>query len=322
MAQSKKALGRGLSALLGDDFETIDIKNDYQSKDFEIDLELIETNPFQPRTEFKDEELTELANSIKEHGVVQPVLVRRKGNKYQLVAGERRFQASKRAGKATIPAVVKDLDDKRMFEVAIIENVQRENLNPLEEAIAYKKLMDKYSYNQDRLAEIMGKSRSHISNTLRVLTLSDEIQGFIRDKKLSLGHAKVLAGYSGIEEVARLAIADGWSVRKLESKIEERLEMQERDDARNSSQSSEHQKNLHHKSSKSNKKKAVPKEEEYNRGALAEQYDEIASMLSEGLDLNVKIETAEFGGNITVNFYTMKQLDQIVQRLNVGNLNF
>lgn len=179
----KKALGRGLESIIAGT-EQREVRN--------IPISNIKPNPFQPRKAFKDEELKELAESIKENGVLQPITVRRVGDHYEIVTGERRFRACKLLGMKDIPAIVKDLSNDKMVEWALIENVQREDLNVVEEAEAYKELAEKFNLTHEEISKKVGKSRAHITNILRVLDLEDSIKELLKDNKISFGHAKVL----------------------------------------------------------------------------------------------------------------------------------
>ena len=210
---NRKALGRGLGALLASD-RTIDLP-----EPGELEIDAIVPGPMQPRTLFEEESLNQLADSIKAHGVVQPVLVRRVGDHYELVAGERRWRAAKLAGLRTIPAVVKDIADKDLLEVALIENVQREDLNPIEEAHAYSKLIETVGLTQEALAERVGRDRSYITNYLRLLKLPDDIQQLVIQKRISTGHARTLLGLPDVDlqrSVARQIISNDLSVRATE----------------------------------------------------------------------------------------------------------
>ena len=226
----KFGLGRGLEALLGDedinlnlDEETADVSSFVENGVFknensnEIKIEDIEPCCFQPRTEFNQEALETLAQSIKEKGVLQPLLLRKKGKKYEIIAGERRWRAAKLAGLESVPAVIKDLTDSETLEIALIENLQRENLSAIEEAEGLSRLMNEYEYTQEVIAKVIGKSRSHIANTLRLLSLPDEIKQMIKENKLSAGHARTLVGKDNALELAEKIIKEGLSVREAEA---------------------------------------------------------------------------------------------------------
>lgn len=218
---SRKALGRGLSALLSDSMAQ---NAAVDGVDFlEIDIDLIEPNPEQPRTHFDDARLEELAQSIRANGLVQPLLVRRvQGGRYQLVAGERRWRASQRAGLRKVSAVIREITNEQLLPLALIENIQRQELNPVEEALAYQKLMLDYGLTQDELARQVGKDRSSIANYLRLLKLPPDIQRMLEDGRLSMGHARALLGLE--PEPAQLALANDilanqWSVRETEKAV-------------------------------------------------------------------------------------------------------
>ncbi len=184
---SRKVLGRGLSALLGE--ETVDVK---EGEFIEIDLDLIEPNTKQPRTRFADDSLEDLAQSIRANGIVQPIIVRRKGSKFQIVAGERRWRASQKAGLQKIPAIVKVIGDEKLLELALIENIQRQELNAIEEAKAYKNLIETIGLTQEMIAERVGKNRTVITTFLRLLKLPDDIQKLLEEEKITAGHARAL----------------------------------------------------------------------------------------------------------------------------------
>ena len=221
----RKALGRGLEELFNNepmDYEKIEekiVETANNEEIVEIPLSELRSNPYQPRKNFDDNALQELANSIKEHGVFQPIIAKKSIKGYEIIAGERRVKASILAGKTTIPAIIRDFSDQDMMEIALLENLQRENLNALEEAIAYKKLLDELHLTQESLAERLGKSRSHITNMLGLLTLPEEVKDMIMDGKISMSHARVLSKIDNNEKIKELAdkiIVDGLSVREIE----------------------------------------------------------------------------------------------------------
>ncbi|GAB2717150.1 ParB/RepB/Spo0J family partition protein [Paenibacillus thermoaerophilus] len=212
-----KRLGRGLDALI----PALSINED--DKVIEISLNQLRPNPYQPRKTFHEESIQELAASIKEHGVIQPIIVRSVVKGYEIIAGERRFRASQLAGKATIPAVVRSFSDEQVMEIALIENVQREDLNALEVALAYQGLIDHFNLTQEELSIKVGKSRSHIANFLRLLQLPDTIKQYVSRGTLSMGHARAIVGIKNEKEQLRLAeqaIREQWSVRELEQAIQ------------------------------------------------------------------------------------------------------
>lgn len=211
-----KRLGRGLDALI----PSLNINDD--DKVVEIPLAQLRANPYQPRKTFNEESIQELAASIKEHGVIQPIIVRSVIKGFEIIAGERRFRASQLAGLPTIPAVVKNFSDQQVMEVALIENVQREDLNAIELAIAYQALIDQFNLTQEELSFKVGKSRSHITNFLRLLQLPEDIKQYVSRGTLSMGHARAIAGVKSDKkkkELAELAIEHQWSVRDLEETI-------------------------------------------------------------------------------------------------------
>ena len=211
---TRKALGRGLGALL-----SADRPNAFSDEQYEVEVDLIDASPLQPRTYFDQGSLEQLAQSIETHGVVQPVVLRRKNDRYELVAGERRWRAAKMAGLNRIPAVVREIHDKDLLELALIENIQREDLNPIEEAQAYKNLIEAVGLTQESLAVRVGRDRSYITNYLRLLRLPDDIQHLVAEGKLSTGHARTLLGLETVDEQRRLArkiIERGLSVRETE----------------------------------------------------------------------------------------------------------
>ncbi len=207
----KKGLGRGLSSLIGDTNSTL--------KNYKVSISSIVRNKFQPRKKFNKEQMQELTNSIKERGIIQPIIVRRHSDKYEIIAGERRWQAAQNAGLHEVPIVEIEADDLKSLEFAIVENVQRDDLNPIEEASGYKRLVDEFNYDQDKVAKFIGKSRAHIANCLRLLTLPEEVIKLIEDKKLSQGHAKVLVGLENSVLIAKKIVEKKLSVRQSESLV-------------------------------------------------------------------------------------------------------
>ncbi len=218
----KKALGRGLSAIIDDVEEAyrqdIEYSNDLVR---EIDIELISPNPYQPRTYFNEEALNELSQSIKQHGLLQPIIVIQKDEGYMLLAGERRLRATKLAGMTRIKAIIADIESKNLRELALIENIQREDLNPIELAISYKELIEEYSITQEGLSEIIHKSRTQITNTIRLLNLNEKTKEFLASGKLSQGHAKVIVGLSKEDEtnVVNTILGQKLSVRDTEALV-------------------------------------------------------------------------------------------------------
>lgn len=211
---NRKALGRGLGALLSSD-TTVDLR----SEPTEVDVDAIVPGPMQPRTHFDEGALEGLADSIRSQGIIQPLLVRRVGDRYELIAGERRWRAARLAGLSKVPVVVKDVPDKDLLEIALIENIQRENLNPIEEAQAYQRLIETVGLTQESLAARVGRDRSYITNYLRLLKLPDDIQKLVMEGRLSTGHARTILGLVDVDrqrKLARQIINRGLSVRATE----------------------------------------------------------------------------------------------------------
>ena len=207
----KKGLGRGLSSLIGDNSTT--------SKSNKVAISSIVRNKFQPRKNFNKVEMEELTNSIKERGIIQPIIVRRQSDKYEIVAGERRWQAAQNAGLHDVPIVEIEADDLKSLEFAIVENVQRDDLNSIEEANGYKRLIDEFNYDQEKVAKFIGKNRTHITNCLRLLSLPVPVIKLIEEKKLSQGHAKVLVGLENSHQIAQKIVEKKLSVRQAENLV-------------------------------------------------------------------------------------------------------
>ena len=212
MDKIKKGLGRGLSSLIGE--------TKIEPKKNQLPISDIVPNKYQPRKIFNETNLEELTNSIKERGIIQPIIVRNSNDdksKYEIIAGERRWLAAQRAGFHEVPVVITEADDLKSLEFAIVENVQRNDLNPLEEALGYKRLIDEFSYDQEKVSKFIGKSRSYIANALRILTLPDDVIKLIETQKLTTGHAKILVGLENASFVASKIIEKKLSVRQAEN---------------------------------------------------------------------------------------------------------
>ena len=207
----KKGLGRGLSSLIGDTTTS--------PKSNKVSISSIVRNKFQPRKHFNREQMEELTNSIKERGIIQPIVVRKQEDKYEIIAGERRWLASQNAGLHEVPVVVLDVDDVKSLEFAIVENVQRQDLNPIEEARGYQRLIDDFKYNQEKLSQFIGKSRSYIANSLRLLSLPEEILNMVEEGNLSSGHARSLINLNNSVEIAKRIIQKKLSVRQSENLV-------------------------------------------------------------------------------------------------------
>ncbi len=225
---SNNRLGRGLDSIFGEDISKVldDIQNGNTRTDsqeqLKISIDSIRPNPYQPRQIFNDDSLQELSQSIRQHGVFTPILVKKSIQGYDLITGERRLRASKLAGLTEIPAIVVEMDDQQMMEVALLENIQREDLNGIEEAKAYEQLIQRLGYTQEQLANRVGKSREHITNILRLLKLPEPVQKMVVEKKLSMGHARALLGLRDEDKMIKLAgqiYQQGLSVRKVEQLV-------------------------------------------------------------------------------------------------------
>ena len=220
----KKGLGRGLSALFGDVTPQKTVKD---SETKRVSISDLTRNPYQPRETFNEFKLDELANSIKKNGIIQPIAVRHKkseAGKYEIVAGERRWLAAQKAGLHDIPVNVLDLSDVESLEVAIVENIQRDDLNPIEEAKGYKRLSDEFNYDHENISKLMSKSRSHVSNTLRLLTLPNDIIGMLEEGTLTSGQARPLIGLSNASQIAEEIVAKNYSARKVEYLVKSKKE--------------------------------------------------------------------------------------------------
>ena len=216
--EARRALGRGLAALIGDVADDDEVVERVRSGR-RVPIEHLSANPNNPRKAFDGEELESLVTSIKEKGIVQPILVRsmdRDGQRYEIIAGERRWRAAQRAGLHDVPVAIHEASDKEALELAIVENVQRADLNPIEEATGYQQLIDAFGYSQNDIAGSIGKSRPHIANTLRLLKLPESVRGYLRDGRLSAGHARALIGASDPEAMARQIVEAGMTVRDAE----------------------------------------------------------------------------------------------------------
>lgn len=217
--KSKRGLGRGLSALMADVADAPATESAPARPDMMVPIEKVSANPNQPRRQFDKDQLEDLSNSIREKGIIQPLIVRahpRKTGEYEIVAGERRWRAAQMASLHQIPVIIREFDDTEVLEVAIIENIQRADLNPVEEAAGFSQLMEKFGHTQEKLAEVLGKSRSHIANSVRLLTLPSEVQSYLRDGKISAGHARALITADDAASLAREVIRKDLSVRETE----------------------------------------------------------------------------------------------------------
>ncbi|WP_374828834.1 ParB/RepB/Spo0J family partition protein [Paenochrobactrum pullorum] len=286
---SKKRLGRGLAALIGDIDRPVEERKTPISAEHNVPIEFITRNPRNPRRMFAEQDLADLAQSIREHGVVQPIVVRpAPGNPehYELIAGERRWRASQRAGLTSIPVILRDVDDRIALEIAIIENVQRADLNSIEEALGYQQLIDNHEYTQADLAQVIGKSRSHVANTLRLLKLPSQVQSFITDGALSAGHARSLITMENPVAMAEKIVKDGLSVRQVEALAQAEAQGENPRKA----------------------EKAAPVEKDADTKALEK-------LLSDVTGMKVEINHRERGGEVRIRYRSLEQLDEICRRL-------
>jgi ParB family chromosome partitioning protein len=283
MATEKtRGLGRGLSALLGEAETSADPTSGVR----EIPIELIAANPDQPRHAFDEGEIATLTESVREKGLLQPILVRPAAapGYYQIVAGERRWRAAQRAGLKTIPALIRELDDSETLEVAIVENVQRADLNPVEEAMGYRALVDRFGRTQEQVSAVVGKSRSHVTNLMRLLTLPDQVIAMLEDGRLSAGHARTLVGAADPVALAHRVIKDGLNVRLAEALV---------------------------------KSESKPDPSKGGRPAKVKDADTIALErdLSQRMGLKVDVVDRGGAGEIRISYSTLEQLDDLCRRL-------
>lgn len=281
---SRKRLGRGLAALIGE----ID-RAETPAKTVEADaraaIDLIAPNPRNPRRSFPEDELVDLAQSLREHGLVQPVVVRPapgQPGRYEIIAGERRWRAAQRAGLAEIPIIVRNVDDRVALEIAIVENVQRADLNPIEEAMGYQRLIDDHNYTQADLGEVIGKSRSHVANTLRLLKLPGDVRDMLVEGSLSAGHARTLVTAEDPIGLARRIVEEGLSVRQAETLAQ----------------------------SPQSRAKAKNEAQVKDADTLA-----LEKLLSDVTGLRVTISHRENGGELKIAYRTLEQLDDLCRRL-------
>ena len=292
----KRGLGRGLDAILQSpetDITSRDISGDYVAGAVaEIDINLIEANPFQPRTEFDEVALAELAQSIKEQGIIQPVTVRKLGyNRYQLISGERRLRASKLAGLAKIPAFIRIANDEQMLELALIENIHRENLNAIEVAISYQRLIDECNLTQEQLSEKLGKSRSAIANFLRLLKLPAEIQIALRDGHISMAHARALINIEDKETQLKL----------LQQIVENDLNVRQTEELANKAKSNAEEN----------------KEQRKQTNYLPDHFKAQIKTLSQALNTKVKVKRNLKGqGSVVIDFKNQEEFDRIIALFN------
>ena len=311
----KGGLGKGLGAIFGENTNpAVEKAQEPASAAQELLIKNITANPYQPRCNFDEEKLQELAASIKEFGVVQPVVVRKKGRSYELVAGERRLRAAALAGLTKVPAIVKDYDDAKMMEIALIENIQRHDLNPIEEAQGLRRLMQEFKLTQEQTAEKVGRSRSAVTNILRLLNLPEQVQAHIINGVLTMGQAKQLLGLPKQEqmcEVAEAIIANGWSSRMTEEVVRKLKEGKKLKIVRELVE--EEAKN------KDNKEKK-PKREPTENDIFCHDFEQ---RLVEFLGTKVKVvpkldEQGRQGGTIHIEYYSAEDLERIYEVLQQG----
>jgi ParB family chromosome partitioning protein len=283
-------LGRGLAALIGDVGDETSV-TDSGRKPRRAPIENLQPNPRNPRRLFTDDELDELAASIRERGIIQPIVVRAlKGDNFEIIAGERRWRAAQRAGLHDVPIAVVEANDAQSLEYAIIENVQRTDLNPIEEATGYLALMDDFNRTQEEVAQIVGKSRPHVANTIRLLKLSEPVKQLVRTGKISAGHARLLVGQPNAELIAHEAIDKGWSVRDLEADMRKDVANQLRDMRREA------------KGFVTN----IPKDADTRA---------LERRLSDALGLDVSVDHRGEGGTLRIKYRNLEQLDAVLRKL-------
>ncbi|QCI96665.1 ParB/RepB/Spo0J family partition protein [Agrobacterium larrymoorei] len=286
---SKRRLGRGLAALIGEMDQPLPVGEPQKavSPDRTVPIEFIARSARNPRRHFDENELQDLAASIRQHGIVQPVVVRTVGqNRFEIIAGERRWRAAQLAGFTEVPVIVRDVDDRTALELAIVENVQRSDLNPLEEALGYEQLIAEHGYTQNDLGEIIGKSRSHVANSLRLLKLPDPVRDMLSEGSLSAGHARALVSTSDPTQLARTIVSKGLSVRDAERMAQSDIRAQ--------------------------MDPTQPRKSDSEKDS-----DTIAleRTLSDALGLDVKISHKGNGGQIRINYRTLEQLEAVCRLL-------
>lgn len=284
-------LGRGLSALLGDTAkeEAVSASARPGSSIQSIEIALIQSHPEQPRRHFDDGALQELADSIAKRGVIQPIIVRPRGSGYQIVAGERRWRAAQRAQLHRIPAIVREFDEAETLEIALIENIQREDLNPIEEAEAYRKLIAQFGHSQDALGRLVGKSRSHVANLMRLLDLPVPVQRAVMEQRVSMGHARALIGAADCEALARTVEQKGLSVRETEKLVRKA------------------------RTGDSAPRATIATSAGGKDADIAALEQHLADIL--GLKVDIAHHAGQGGGLLTLRYSTLDQLDMLCQRL-------
>lgn len=284
---SKRRLGRGLAALIGEMDQPLPVGEPQRaiSPDRTVPIEFIARSPRNPRRHFDENELQDLAASIRQHGIVQPVVVRTVDqNRFEIIAGERRWRAAQLAGFTEVPVIVRDVDDRTALELAIVENVQRSDLNPLEEALGYEQLIAEHGYTQNDLGEIIGKSRSHVANSLRLLKLPDPVREMLSEGSLSAGHARALVSTSDPTTLAKTIVSKGLSVRDAERMAQNDI--------------------------RSQLDPMQPRKPEKDSDTVA-----LERTLSDALGLDVSISHKGNGGQVRINYKTLEQLEAVCRLL-------
>lgn len=284
---SRKRLGRGLAALIGEIDRPSEPEKQHMPADGKVPIEFLTPNPKNPRRHFGDADLTDLAQSIREHGIVQPVVARpsaTQAGRYEIIAGERRWRAAQRAGLTEIPVIIREVNDRTALELAIIENVQRTDLNPVEEALGYQQLIDDHDYTQADLGQVIGKSRSHVANTLRLLKLPDVIRDMLVDGALSAGHARTLVTAADPVGLAKRIVEEGLSVRQAEALAQMPA------------------------GASAEARPREPAQKDANTLALEK-------LMSDTIGMMVAIDHKEKGGVLRVSYRTLEQLDELCRRL-------
>ena len=288
----RKSLGRGLSALLGNDLPEDSPIAVGQSDGRTLPVEYLQTGEFQPRRHFDPDALQALAQSVREKGVLEPILVRRlddQQNRYEIIAGERRWRAAQTAGLHDVPVIVKELDDKAALEIALIENLQREDLTAIEEAEGYRRLMDQFARTQEDLAREIGKSRSHVANTMRLLALPEDVRDKVQDGQLSAGHARALLGAENPSGAAAAVMKKALNVRQTEAMIR-----RDRDSGQTSGP-----------------RHVADSDKDPNTAALERDLGNL-------LGLKVEIDEQGESGTLTMHYRSLEQLDDVLQRITSG----
>jgi ParB family transcriptional regulator, chromosome partitioning protein len=300
---TQRGLGKGLSALIPDTIShnPTPAKSSAEAASgvYTLAVSKLHSGKYQPRTQFSEEALSELAESIRKNGIMQPIIVRVSGKqagKYEIVAGERRWRAAQLAKLEQVPVIIRDIPDKQALELALVENIQRQDLSPIEEANGYQRLIEEFEYTQEELSSVIGKSRSHIANLLRLLSLPDEIRTMLEQNELTMGHARALIGVPGAVELARDIVRKGLNVRQVEQVSRDMQGLEKRSVTR------------------------APRNGTMSHRNGSKDPDIIAleETLSENLGLRVSINDRGQSGEITIGYDSLSQLDEVLRRLGDG----